>query len=58
MNANFDLNKWLNRNVTSCDSQPLNFKTTNLPVPNGPGTGGHFSNDTEIAPEYPYLTDA
>ena len=48
MKANFDLNKWLNMNVTNCDSQPLNFKTTILPVPNGPGRGLPFSNDTEI----------
>ena len=48
MKPNFDLNKWLNMNVTSCDSQPLNFKTTNLPVSNGPGRGLHFSNDSEI----------
>lgn len=48
MKPNFDLDKWLTINVTSCDSQPLITKTTNLSAPNGPGRGLPFTNDTEI----------
>jgi len=47
MKENFDIQYWLNYNVTSYVSQPQTAKTTNLSVSSGPDRGLSFSNDTE-----------
>ena len=47
MKEPFDIQYWLNYNVTSCDSQPQTFKTKNLSASTRPDSVSSFSNDTE-----------